>query len=263
VSSGFDEERVIGALSEFARTLAGRFETSEVLYRLAEQALDIFAVAGAGVSVRDAQGRLRPVTGINELTTGLEAAQERFQQGPCVDAFRDDRNVVVDDLAAVGDRWPQWNREARRHQVQAVLGVPLRVREESLGALDLYSAHPRQWRESDIRLARVLCDMTASYLANASDLLDSQRTSEQLRGALASRVVIEQAKGIIAAELQCSVDEAFAVLRAHSRAHGANLRSVADAVVRLGLRPAPDPASPAVRDGRPAPHPGQESPPGG
>lgn len=259
MSGGLDEERLLAALSDFAHALAERCDVTELLYRLAEQALDIFGVAGAGVSVRDERGRLCPVTGVNELTTSLEGAQERFQEGPCVDAFRDDRVVAVDDLATVGDRWPRWQAEAHRYEVRAVLGVPLRVRQESLGAMDLYSTRVRPWRDSDIRLARVLCDMAASYLANAFDLQDSQRTSEQLRGALASRVVIEQAKGIIAAELRCSVDQAFAVLRDHSRAHRANLRTVAEAVVQLGLRPAADQAQQRVSELDPRRRPSRRS----
>jgi AmiR/NasT family two-component response regulator len=88
-----------------------------------------------------------------------------------------------------------------------------------------------------VRAARVLGDMAASYVANASDLEQSRRTTEQLREALESRIIIEQAKGMLASEYRISVDQAFVVLRDHSRRHGASLRGVAEAVVTLGLRP--------------------------
>lgn len=237
-ADGFDEELLSRVLSEFAHTLASRFEVSEVLYRLAEHVVEILGVAGAGVSVIDAEGKLRPVTGINELTTGLEAAEERLQEGPCVDAFYQGDVIVVANLDEDAHRWPRWAAEAKERRVGAVIGLPLRVREDSLGAMNIYSKQPRQWRPAEIRVARVLTDMAASYVANASDLEQSQRTTEQLREALESRVIIEQAKGVLAAEMGVSVDRAFAVLRDHARRHSASLRSVAHGVVHLGLRPA-------------------------
>lgn len=229
------------ALSEFAHTLANRFEVSEVLYRLAEHVVAILGVAGTGVSLVDQDDRLRPVTGINELTSLLEATEEQFQEGPCVDAFKDGTVVAVPDLDEVEGSWPRWTVEAKARGVRAVLGVPLRVRDEALGAMNIYSTEAREWSDSDVRCAQVLSDMAASYVVNASDLEQSRRTTEQLREALESRVIIEQAKGMLATEMQISIDNAFVVLRDHARRNSASMRSVAHAVVHLGLRPAGKP----------------------
>jgi GAF domain-containing protein len=233
-----DSEPLLRTFAEFAHTLTNSFEVSEVLYRLAEHVVEILGVAGTGVSLVDQDDQLRPVTGINELTTLLEATEEEFQEGPCVDAFRDGEVVAVPDLDVMGGAWPRWTAEATKRGVRAVLGVPLRARDESLGAMNIYSAHPRDWSESDVRIAQVLTDMAAGYIVNASELEDSRRTTEQLQKALESRIVIEQAKGMLATEMQVSIDDAFAVLRAHARRNSASLRSVAHAVVDLGLRPA-------------------------
>jgi AmiR/NasT family two-component response regulator len=113
----------------------------------------------------------------------------------------------------------------------------MRLDDEVLGAMNIYSAEPRLWTDDEIATAQVLADMATSYLVNASELEKSRRTSEQLQEALQSRVVIEQAKGILSAERRISMDEAFETLRRHARNHNANLRAVADAVVNLGLRP--------------------------
>lgn len=236
-AGGFDEERLTNVLSEFAQTLTARFDVSEVLYRLAENVIAILGVRGAGVSVIDQHGQLRPVTGINELTLTLETVEEQFQEGPCVDAFRQGDVIVVADIEKDIDRWPKWASEAMRNDVWAVLGIPLRVRDQSIGAMNVYSGERRQWREADVRVAKILTDMAASYVANASALQESQRTAEQLREALESRIVIEQAKGIVSVDQSCSVDEAFSILRDHSRRHQVTLRTVAQAVVQLGLRP--------------------------
>ena len=232
-----DEDLLLDVLSGFAGTLAGRFEVSEVLYRLAENVVAILQVAGAGVSVVDDQGRLRPVTAINELTAQLEAVEEANQQGPCVDSFQRNEVIRVPRLSERADEWPEWSAEAKRYGVEAVLGIPLRVEGASIGAMNIYAAEPRQWLDGDVRAAQVLTDMAASYVANASDLQQERRTTEQLREALESRIIIEQAKGMLASEYRISVDHAFAVLRDHSRRHGASLRGVAQAVVTLGLRP--------------------------
>lgn len=232
-----DEHRLTTVLSEFAGTLTGRYQVSEVLYQLAENVVAILGVRGAGVSVVDDSGLLRPVTGINELTLTLEAVEEQFQEGPCIDAFRQGDVIVVEDIEREVARWPRWAAEAIRREIHGVLGLPLCVRERSIGAMNVYSGEPRQWRDNDIRIARVLTDMAASFVANASELEASQRTAQQLREALDSRVVIEQAKGIISVDQRCSIDEAFGILRSHSRRHNVGLRAVAEAVVQLGLRP--------------------------
>jgi len=232
-----NDQLLTKVLSEFAHTLANRYEVSEVLYRLAEHIADLLGAVGTGVALTDTEGKLRPVTGLNELTTRLEATQEQFQEGPCVDAFTHGKVVRVPDLSMEAASWPRWSLEARQQNVEAVLGLPIRVREESLGAVNIYSSKPREWHDAEVSLAQVLTDMAASYVANASDLAHSRRTSEQLREALESRIVIEQAKGVLANELGRTVDEAFAILRQHARSNGASLRELAHAVVHLGLRP--------------------------
>ena len=235
----FDEELLTSVLSEFAHTLASRFEVSEVLYRLVEHVIQILGVDGAGVSVVDEDSKLRPVTVPNELTRELESVEEAHQQGPCIDAFHQGAVVVVDQLRDQAHQWPDWCRVALDLGVHAVVGIPLRVHDESLGAMNIYSLKAREWRKGEIRVARVLCDMAASYVANASALDQAQRTAEQLQEALESRIIIEQAKGVLAAEQRITVEEAFVVLRHHSRSHGVSLRAVAHAVVTLGLRPSP------------------------
>lgn len=235
----FDENLLTRVLSEFAHTLAGRFEVSEVLYRLVEHVIEILGVDGAGVSVVDEDGSLRPVTVPNEMTRRLEGVEEQFQQGPCVDAFRNGDEVVVSRLRDHADKWPDWSGKADELGVRAVLGIPLVVRGEPLGAMNVYSLQERDWRPAEVRVARVLCDMAASYVSNASELDEARRTAEQLREALESRIIIEQAKGVIAAEQRISVEEAFVILRSHSRKQGVSLRAVSKAVVELGLRPQP------------------------
>lgn len=231
-----DENMFLKALSEFARTLSRRYEVSDALLHLAEHVVDILALAGAGVSVRDPSGLLRPVTPVNEVTVDLEGTEEARQEGPCIDAFHTGE-LVVERVADARERWPAWCARALERGVVYVAGVPMRADQDVIGAMNLYSARDEPFTQAELHTAQVLVDMASAYVVGASELEKSRRTNEQLQAALDSRVVIEQAKGILAGEQGITVDEAFELLRAHARQRGASLRSVADAVVRLGMRP--------------------------
>lgn len=231
-----DQDLLLRVLSDFAATLARRYDISEVLFKLADRVTEILDLVGAGVSVKDEHGRLRPVTPANELTAELEGTEEARQEGPCVDAFHGGELVVARVADAV-DRWPAWCEHALQRGVVNVAGVPLRADAEVLGAMNIYSGRDEPFTEAELQVAQLLGDMAAGYIIGASALEQSRRTAEQLQRALETRVMIEQAKGVLAGERDISVDEAFRLLRRHARDRGVPLHTVADAVVRLGLRP--------------------------
>jgi GAF domain-containing protein len=231
-----DQKLLTQALSEFARTLAKGFAISDVLNDLAGQVTMVLGVDGAGVSVEDS-GRLHFVTALDERCTALERAQENGQAGPCVDAWYSGRPVTIADLRETSHGWGAYEQVAREAGIVALAAVPLRRDGECIGALDLYSATRRDWSADDLDAARILADMATSYVVNATELDRQRCVNEQLKRALDSRVVIEQAKGALAAERGISVDEAFEVLRRHARSQSRSLREVAEGVVKLGLRP--------------------------
>jgi GAF domain-containing protein len=229
------QKLLVRVLSEFARTLAGEFAVSDVLHDLAERVTEVLGVPGAGVSLADS-GRIRFVAAIDEVTAAIERVQEDTQEGPCVDAHRAGELVLVADLRDDPGRWPTFAERARELGIVAVAGIPMSWNGTRLGALDLYSTARRDWLADDVVLAQVLADMATCYIAHASELERSRRTVEQLQEALESRVVIEQAKGMLAAERSISVNEAFELIRSHARSHSASLRAVGEAIVNLGLR---------------------------
>jgi GAF domain-containing protein len=231
-----DQALFLRVLSEFAHTLVRRYQIGDVLYELVERMTGVLDVAGAGVSLGEGE-RIRFVTAVNEAAVRAEEVQEQSQDGPCTEAFRTGKVVAVSDLRDVVGRWETFCVGALEAGFVAVAGIPMAVDSRTLGAVNLYSAHPRSWSDEDVAAAQVLADMATSYIINASELEQAQRTNEQLREALESRLVIEQAKGILSAEGRLSIDDAFKALRRHARNHNATLRSVADAVVNLGLRP--------------------------
>jgi GAF domain-containing protein len=223
-------------LAEFARTLVGHYDIAHVLHDLTEQITSVLGISGAGVSLLDGAA-LRYVTALDERAEHVEQYQEEHQRGPCVEACRSGETVSVGDLRDRPGRWGGFAEFALGHGVRAVAGIPMRVNGYALGALNLYHGEARTWSDDELEVARVLAAIATSYLVNASELERQRRTAEQLQLALDSRIVIEQAKGIIAAERGTTVDEAFKVLRNHARSHGADLRGTAEAVVKFGLRP--------------------------
>ncbi len=223
-------------VSEFARTLARGAALDEVLGDLSERITALLGLTGAGVSVLES-GLIRFAAATGDRAAALERVQEAEQAGPGVDACRTGMAVTVTDLPQTSRGWSRYQQAARDAGIAAVASVPMCHRDESIGALDLYSASQRDWSPADLGVIGILADMATGYLVHARELDRQERINEQLREALDSRIVIEQAKGVLAAERRISVDEAFEVLRRHARRHSTSLRSVAEAVVSLGLRP--------------------------
>ena len=223
-------------LSEFAATLVKDFTVSDVLHDLAERATAVVGADSAGVCLQH-DGHLRFVTALDERCSSLERVQESEQAGPCVDALRAGKVVAVADLAVATPGWGAYGIAAREAGIAAIAGIPMRLDGQKIGTLNLYSNTRREWSEEDLDAAHVLADIASSYIINASKLAQQRRLNEQLQEALDSRVVIEQAKGVLAAERGISVDDAFELLRRHARSYRTSLRSVAEAVVNLGLRP--------------------------
>jgi GAF domain-containing protein len=154
-----------------------------------------------------------------------------------VDAFRSGKPVVVRDLTADPDRWPTLCHAAADVGIVAVAGVPLHADGACLGALDLYERRQHTWTDDEMEAADLLGAFLAAYVINSSRLDVARTTAQRLQEALDTRVVIEQAKGVLAAERGISVDQAFQRLRTHARQNAAPLREIAYAVVHLGLRP--------------------------
>lgn len=234
MTESLNDQLLARVLPDFAHTLAHRYAVDEVVERLARHLADLLCATTTGMWLSDAEGHPRPV--------GAGHDAPRQGEGPGLEAFETGLEVRVSDLASEPDRWPPRQQEARRHGFRAALGLPLLVRDQPVGAVEVCCAGPREWHDAEVAVARVLTDLAAGYVAHAAELAQSRRTAEQLREALSSRIVIEQAKGVLANDLGCTVDQAFVVLREHARRNSAALRSVAHAVVHLGLRPSRKPS---------------------
>lgn len=210
-------------------------DLNDVLLDFCEHAATILEADGAGVSVVGNKGDLQFVTGTSERVIGLERTQEKAQAGPCVDAFNTREVVAIDEIAAV-DRWPAYQTTAAQLGFRAVVGVPLALNGHRVGSLNVYDTRVRQWSNDDVEAALVLADMATAHLVRSGELAEAKALSQQLQGALDSRVVIEQAKGMVARDHNVTVAEAFDRLRNHSRTNNTPLRDLARTVVEEGAQ---------------------------
>jgi GAF domain-containing protein len=231
-----DQELLLDVLTRFSRTLAGRYDVSDVLYELSDGVAKVLNAAGAGVSLADDDGQLRFATATNEVVTAVEQVQQDSQHGPCHVAYATNQPVFVSDLRQPAD-WPQLADAALDAGLVAVAGFPMTFDGRAVGSLNIYDDQVREWSDEDLTAALVLADIATGYLVHASELDQARRVNEQLQAALDSRVIIEQAKGLLAGERSITLDQAFAILRSHARSRNVPVHAVAKAVVELGLRP--------------------------
>jgi GAF domain-containing protein len=234
-----DHQLYLKTLSEFTRLLLAPCEVHTALHELAGRVTDVLGLAGSGVSL--AHGDRLEFDAANGPTIAeVERTQERVQLGPCVTAFRTCEVVAVTDLPTFHDWWPDYCDAAARAGITAVASLPMQLGEgceQPVGVLDLYGNDQQAWTEEDLAAAEVMAEMATAHLINVSDRRRQVELAEQLQRALDSRVVIEQAKGVLVGKHQLTPDEAFDRIRRHARSHNANLTDIAEAVVGRGLDP--------------------------
>lgn len=228
---GVDHGALRRVMSDYAAALVdGDYDVAEVLYQLSDQCVTVLAIAGAGVSLRNAGGELEFVTATDGRASRMETEQVGLGDGPCFHAFRTGQVIAVGDLET-DDRWPDHHTIATAVGYRGVMGVPMPAGRAPIGALNLYDSEPREWSPEDVEVAELLANMAAGYVLMARSIADSRTLTEQLQHALDSRIVVEQAKGMLAARLGVDVNEAFEQLRSHARATRQRVRDVARSVV--------------------------------
>ena len=229
-------ETLLDSLERFAAALTSGYGIGDVLHNLTGEMADVLNLSGAGVTlVHD--GRQRFVTAAVEAIATLERVQESSQKGPCIDAVASAAPVAVPDLAVgeASNRWPDYTVAAKNAGIQAVAGIPMLAEGAAIGAVNLYDSQPRDWSTEDLRVASIFASIATGYLAHASSARQKQRTAEQLEQALSTRLVIEQAKGVLATQREITVDEAFKRLRNYAREHNARIHDVSRSVVQGDL----------------------------
>lgn len=230
-----------GALAAELRGFADRmtrpYDVDDVLTTFCEASTAMLGTDGCGVMLRDRAGGLRAAFASGADVAAMEDRQAETDDGPCLDAYATARPVTVRDAAA-DLRWPRYLPTMVASGYRAGLSLPMCVADEPVGVYDLYRREPGACTAEQRDAADVLARVATSYLVAAGNLRRAEILAEQLQGALDSRVVIEQAKGFLAAQWDVPVGEVFPLLRAYARAHNQPLRVVARCLLDGSLDPA-------------------------
>jgi hypothetical protein len=225
--SWVDSELLSGTFVDLADTLVADFDVVDFLHLLADRSVALLAASAAGVVLADPRGPLRVAAASSEAAGLMELFQIQNDEGPCLDCCRSGRAVTAADLAGPSQPWPRFAAAAVRHGFRSVEALPMRLRDEVIGALNLFRARPGPLDPAQLRIGQALADVATIGLLQERNVRRGEILAEQLQAALNSRVVIEQAKGKLAERLAVDTDRAFAVLRDYARNSNQRLTDVA------------------------------------
>jgi GAF domain-containing protein len=221
---------------ELADSLVDDFDVVDVLTLLADRCVETLDVAAGGLILVAPDGDLRLMASSSEAMRLLELFELEAEEGPCVDCFRTGEPVVNQDLAEGDGRWPRFAPEALAAGFHSAHALPMRLRGTVIGALNLFRTGEGSLDEADIDAAQALADVATIAILQHRATLDAQVLNEQLNHALNSRIVIEQAKGVLAERTGSDMEQAFTRLRTHARNHNLRLADVARNVISGALQ---------------------------
>ncbi len=225
------EAMLARTLVELADTLVADFDVVELLTRLTDRCVDVLDVGAAGLMLVSPEGDLRVMASSSEAIRVLELFELQSQEGPCLECYRTGQPVVNQNLATVNGRWPRFAAEALAAGFHSVHALPMRLRGIVIGALNLFDVEPGEMPPTDVEAAQALADVATIAVLQHRATLRAQVLNEQLNHALSSRIVIEQAKGMLAEREGLNMEQAFATLRTHARNNNLRLAEVARDVI--------------------------------
>lgn len=236
------ELELLRAFAGFADTLVAEYDVVDLMQRLVDTCRDLLEVTASGVLLADETGELDLLASTSEASRLVEVFQLSAYSGPCIESFATGRIVSLPDVALAPPRWEQFRDKALDQGFHSIIAIPLRLRETTIGTLNLLRETPGELPEDDLVAAQAFADVATIGILHQRTLTESETIREQLQAALNSRIVIEQAKGVIAQLHKVGINEAFTVIRSYARSHQQGITAVATAIVdrTLVLPPARD-----------------------
>jgi hypothetical protein len=244
-----DEGGLFSRLVTLADTLVAGFDVIDLADQLVHSCLEFLPVSSAGIMLDDQRGNLKVLASSSEETHLLELFELQNNEGPCLEAFVSGRMVHA-QLDDSRERWPSFTSEAVAQGILIAYALPMQLRDRTIGALNLFCDDSAGMAEDDVQVAHVLSAMTTLGIVNHWTLQQQEVLAEQLQTALSSRIVIEQAKGVVAERTGADMAEAFEILRRMARSSRRSLGDVAGEVAVGRLLPDPAPRSAGEDDGR-------------
>lgn len=227
-------QHVMDTFVELADTLTSDYDIGDFLQTLVDRLDELLDVDTAGVMLETPEGELRLAAASSELMKELEDAEVRHLEGPCWDAYRHGEQVVAGDLRDEHVRWPRTAPHALRIGLLAAYAFPLRLRETSIGALNLYRSEPGAFGDQDIAVAQAFADIATIGILQERKVAHGEELARHLQRALDSRVLIEQAKGVVHERHGIDLEDAYRALRREARSSNRKLHDVCRDVVAGG-----------------------------
>jgi len=228
------DERLAQTFVELADTLVAGYDLMEFLQTLIDRCVELLEVDAAGLLLADSRGALRLIAASTEQARVVELFQIQNDEGPCLDCYRTGRAVIVSDIRVdqASARWPQFAAATREMGYTGVHAIPMRLRDQVIGTLNLFRIAPDGLSAADVVAATALVDVATIGILQERAVRQQEVVAGQLQRALNSRVIIEQAKGVLAERLRITPDEAFVILRRYARGHNHPLTALAGDVIR-------------------------------
>lgn len=227
------EARVLEVVLEAVDSLVDDFDLIEFLHMLCDRCVELLDMTAAGIMLADPEGELQLIAASDEHTRLLELFAIQHDQGPCLDCLRTGRARLDIDLtsAVVTAPFPAFAGKARRAGFVTTHALPMRLRDQVVGAVNLFQDSSQPFDEANVRLGQTLADVATIAILQQRTIEHGNVERAQLEAALESRILIEQAKGILAERRRCSVDDAFDLLRSYARSHSRRLGLLCGQVV--------------------------------
>ena len=230
------EGQLLETFVTLADSLVAGYDVVDLLHTLVEKCAALLDASAAGIILSAGDGELEVVASTNERSRLVEILQLRAGNGPCVESFMTGHAVSIPDIAAVGQKWPRFRAGALDQGFSSMHAVPLRLRDTTIGSLNLFWDYPGGINALDTLTVQALADVATIGILQERAIRESDIVRQQLQHALDSRVLIEQAKGVVAYTNEVDMGDAFLLIREHARSHGIPLADVAEQIVKRTLK---------------------------
>lgn len=225
------EQLLATTFVDLADTLVADFDVVDFLHTLVTRSVELLDANAAGIMLADQRGGLRVMASSTEEVRLLELYELQNDEGPCLDCFRSGTPVASVDLPAMRGSWPVFTARLEELGFNSAQAIPMRLRSETIGALNLFRTEPGGLTEADLGIGQAMAHVATVGLIQERAIAAKELLAEQLQAALSSRVLIEQAKGVLAERTGLQMDEAFHVMRGYARSHSRRLSEVAARII--------------------------------